>query len=198
MQNTRFPLQFIFKITTFSNDFIVSDVNGRTINYVKQKMFKLLEEVNVFGEEEQSQHLYTIRANKWLDFSASYAFTNTSGTEIGRVVRKGWASIWKSRYEIYDEKQQQDLIIQEENGWVKVGDAFLGEIPILGLLTGYFFNPSYIVYRPDGKVVVRLKKERSFFGRRFTVHQLDEFEEGEETRIILGLMMMLLLERRRG
>jgi len=60
------------------------------------------------------------------------------------------------------------------------------------------FNPSYIVSRPDGTQVVRLQKQPSFFGRRFVVTQFGPFEQGEEVRILLGLMMMILLERRRG
>ena len=89
-------------------------------------------------------------------------------------------------------------MIQEENGWVKVLDALLGEIPILGMFTGYFFNPSYSVARPDGTLVARLKKQASFFGRKFSVEQVAPFEQGEEQRVVLGLMMMILLERRRG
>ena len=40
--------------------------------------------------------------------------------------------------------------------------------------------------------------EKPFFGRRFSIEKLAEFETGEETRILLAGMMMLLLERRRG
>ncbi len=72
------------------------------------------------------------------------------------------------------------------------------EIPVLGMLTGYVFNPKYTIKRPDGTLVARIAKERSFFGRRFSIEKLAEFEAGEETRILLGSMMMLLLERRRG
>jgi hypothetical protein len=193
-----FPLEFTFKISTFSNDFVVKDASGKIISFVRQKLFKFIEEVEVFNNDSKSQVLYRIKANKWIDFSASYIFTDSRATEIGRVARKGWASIWKARYEVYDEKQKQDLLISEENGWVKVGDAVLGEIPLLGMFTGYLFNPSYKVTRPDGTMVVRLKKEPSFFGRRFTVSKLSDFEEGEEERIVLSLMMMILLERRRG
>ena len=198
MQNLKFPLQFQFKITTLSNDFVALDSSGATVAYVKQKMFKLVDEIGVFSDELKVTKLFSINANKWVDFSATYTFTNDRGQDIGRIARKGWKSIWKSRYEIYDDKQKQDLLIQEENAWVKVGDAFLSEIPILGILTGYLFNPAYIVTRPNGTQVVRLKKEPSFFGRKFTVTKLNEFETGEEARIVLGLMMMILLERRRG
>lgn len=198
MNELNFPLQLQFKIGTFSNDFVATDANNATIAYVRQKMLKLIEEVQVFSSESRSELNYTIRANTWLDFSASYKFTNRNGYDVGRIVRKGWASLWKSHYEIYDEKDQQDLLVREENPWTKVFDSILGEIPILGVLTGYLFHPAYIVTRPNGTVVARLKKEPSFFGRHFTIEKLNEFEAGEEERILLGLMMLILLERRKG
>lgn len=198
MNSIQFPVKLTFKIGTLSNDFVAEDATGNTIVYVRQKLLKLIEEVQVFNKESRSELMYTIRANRWIDFTATYTFTDSKNYEIGRIVRKGWASLWKAHYDIYDEKQQLDLTVREENPWAKVFDSMLGEIPFLNLLSGYLFHPSYIVTRPNGTPVVRLKKETSFFGRRFSIEKIDEFESGEEQRILLGLMMMILLERQRG
>lgn len=198
MNLIQFPLQLTFNIGTFSNDFVAKDANGSTIAYVREKMLKLIDEVQVFADESRSQQNYTIKANQWLDFSASYKFTDYNGLEIGSIARKGWASLWKANYEIFDEQQQKDLFVKEENPLAKVFDSLLGEVPILGMLTGYFFHPSYCVSRPDGTLVARLIKEPSLFGQKFTIEKLNNFEKGEEQRILLGLMMMILLERRRG
>ncbi len=198
MTNYQFPLDFKFKIGTLANDFVASDANGQTVAYVRQKMLKLIDEVIVYNNESKGEIKYKIKANKWIDFSAAYVFSNANGEELGRVVRKGWASLWKARYEIYDKNQQQLFLIQEENGWVKVMDALLGEVPILSMFTGYLFNPKYLVKKMDETAIIRLKKEPSFFGRRFTVNKLVEFDSEKEEVILLGLMMMMLLERRRG
>jgi hypothetical protein len=66
------------------------------------------------------------------------------------------------------------------------------------MFTGYLFNPTYVLTRPDGTLVAKLKKNPSLLGRKFTVSKESDFQTGEETRILLGLMMMILLERRRG
>lgn len=198
MSHFQFPLSLTFKIGTFANDFIATDANDQTLAYVRQKMFKLKEEVNLFTDDSKSELKYSIKANKWLDFSASYVFEDANGKNLGRVARKGWRSIWKAHYDVYNTSDEQDFIIEEANAWVKVGDALLSEIPVLGMLTGYFFNPSYNVVRPNGEIVAKLKKEPSFFGRRFKVEKLMELQEIEEERILLSLMMMILLERRRG
>lgn len=194
----QFPLNFTFKITTISNDFRVNDATGAEVAFVRQKLFKLKEEVQVFNDESRSQLNFTVKANKWLDFSASYVFYDNQELELGRIVRRGWKSLWKSSYDIYDENQKQDFSVNEENPLIKVFDGLFGDIPILGMFTGYFFNPTYLVTRPDGTAIARLSKEKSFFGRRFSVDKLAEFETGEENRLLLGLMMMILLERQRG
>lgn len=198
MNQLQFPLDLTFKISTLSNDFVTQDANGITVAYVRQKMLKLIDEIQVYTDESRSELIYTIKANQWLDFSASYAFTDAKGKDIGRVARKGWASLWKANYDIFDELQIKQLFVREENPWAKVFDTLLSEIPFLNLLTGYFFHPSYAVSRPDNTKIARLRKVQSFFGRRFVIEKLAEFEKGEEERILLGLMMMILLERRRG
>lgn len=199
MENTlNYPLQVKFKIGTFANDFITTDSQGNTLAFVRQKMLKLKEEVIVFSDETRTKENFRIKADKWLDFNTVYNFTTANGTNLGRLARKGWASLWKAKYELFDEKELQDLIIEEENPFAKVMDSMLGEIPLLGFFTGYFFNPTYSIKRPDGKIVARISKEKSFWGRKFQIENLAPFEEGEEMRILLGTMMMLLLERRRG
>ena len=198
LQDELYPYSFQFNIATFHNDFTVKDSAGATRAYVKQKMFKLKEHVRVFTDESETQLAYDIRADRWLDFNTVFSFHNPDGINLGKLVRKGWKSIWKASYELYDENDIQDLLIQEKNPWVKVCDTLLSEIPIVGMLTGYFFNPSYSVKRPDGTLVCSFTKNASFFGRKFSLIKENLFEQGEEERIKLGLMMMVLLERRRG
>ncbi len=68
----QFPLQFTFKITTITNDFRVHDAEGREQAFVRQKLFKLKEEINVFSNESRTQLNYKIKADRWLDFSTTY------------------------------------------------------------------------------------------------------------------------------
>lgn len=198
MNEAQFPLKFIFNITTFSNDFSVEDSNGKTIAYVKQKLFKFIEEVAVFENEYNKNISHTIKADRWIDFNAVYTFYSHEGKDLGKLARKGWASIWKANYEIYQTDKQLAYRIQEANPWVKVADSLLSQIPILGFLTGYLFNPAYLIVDRGGKSVLKLKKEPSFWGRSFTVSKLHQYNETDHEKIVLGLMMMLLLERRRG
>lgn len=193
-----YPLHLQFKIATLHNDFTATDALGNTIAYARQKMFKLKEHVQVFSDTGQADLKYEIRANQWLDFNTSYSFIDAAGRNLGRLVRKGWKSLWRASYLLFDENDQQGLFIKEKNAWVKVWDGMLSEVPLLGIFSGYLFNPAYTVTRPDGTLICSFKKDASFWGRKFTLHKEAEFEKGEEDRVLLGLMMMVLLERRRG
>ena len=91
--------------------------------------------------------------------------------------------------------QQFDVLTKILKLLLKLKDS---EIPFLGLLTGYLFNPSYLVTNNDLQPVARLKKEASFWGRKFEITKLAETVHEDDERMMLGLMMMILLERRRG
>lgn len=107
-------------------------------------------------------------------------------------------SIWKSSYNVLDEADQQKFTITEDNAWVKFFDGMVGEIPIVGMFTGYFLNPSYTVKGMDGKEYFKLKKMPSMFGRRFQLDRLIDIDDEDESLVVLSLLMMVLLERARG
>lgn len=199
LKNLNYPLDFKFKITTLASDFNITDRNGNYVAYVRQKMFRLKEDVIVFSDESRTKELFNIKANQWIDFNASYMMTDLlTGKKFGSLARKGVRSIWKARYDIIDEKDKPIYQINEDNGWIKVFDSFLGEIPILGMLTGYFLNPSYTVKDNADKEYFRLKKMPSLVGRRFQLERLIDIDDKDESLVVLSFLMMVLLERARG
>lgn len=198
MQDYKFPLDFTFHIGTLSNDFSAVDANGKMVAYVKQKLFKFKENVGVYENDSKANLLYNIKADRWIDFSACYSFSDTTGKEFGKIGRKGWASLWKAHYEVFDQNKQLKYTIREENAWVKVMDGLVGQIPIINLFTGLFLNPAYLVINGNNETVVRLSKEKSLVGRRFKVSEEKKLNGNDDDIIILSLMMMVLLERRKG
>lgn len=192
-----YPLNLSFKVVALAPQISVTDTAGNLVFYVKQKLFKLKEAVTVFADAEQTQPLYTINADRVIDFSARYRFSDQSGADLGSVKRQGVKSLWKSHYDILD-GETVALTIQEENPWIKVLDAVFTSIPIVGMFAGYVFHPAYLVSRPDSTVVMRLQKLPAFFEGKFRIEKQAEMAPTEETRVLLSLLMMLLLERVRG
>lgn len=193
-----YPINFSFKLLAIASQIYIRDADDALLGYVKQKLFKLKEDINVFADENQAELLFNIKADRVLDFSAKYNFTDAGGKLLGSIKRKGMRSIFKANYEIYDEREVQVMKINEENGWIKVIDSLVGEVPVVGMFTGYFFNPSYVVSRLNDTPVVRLAKQPAFFEGKFQMTKLGDMNAEEEDRALLGLLTMTLLERVRG
>ncbi|WP_262148828.1 LURP-one-related/scramblase family protein [Chryseobacterium foetidum] len=199
LNNLNYPLDFKFKLTTLASDFNITDKNGNAVAYVRQKMFKLKEDVVVFENDSKTKELFRIKANQWIDFNASYSLTEiATGKSFGRLARKGMRSIWKSTYDVLDTNDKAKFTITEDKAWVKFLDGMVGEIPVIGMFTGYFLNPTYTVRGIDGKDYFKLKKMPSMFGRRFQLDRMIDIDDEDESLVILSLLMMILLERARG
>ena len=193
-----YPLQLTFKILAIAQQVSLRDSAGNLIFYVKQKAFKLKEAVTVFADAEQQQPLFYINANKILDFSANYQITDRAGAPVGSVRRQGMRSIWRASYDLYDERNNHVMSVKEEKPWSKVFDSLLGEVPLLGMFTGYFFHPSYLVSATNGQPIMRLQKQSAFFEGKFNLELLAQLQPNDETRTLLSVIMLLLLERTRG
>ena len=192
-----YPLELKFKILALASEATVTDADGQVALYVKQKAFRLKEDIRIFADATQSRQLYNIKADKIIDFSASYHFTDEEGMPLGRIKREGMKSLWKATYHIFD-ADRHEFTISEANPWMKVGDALLSEVPVVGMFTGYLFNPAYHLSRPDGTLILELKKQPSFLGRIFKIEKHGEIAGDDEERAILGLLMFDVLERTRG
>ncbi|HEU4562864.1 MAG TPA: hypothetical protein VFS20_33850 [Longimicrobium sp.] len=193
----QYPLSLTFKIMAFAPQIWMRDAAGQLQMYVKQKAFKLKEAVTIFADEQQTRPLYHMNADRVIDFRARYNFTDAAGNYLGSVKRQGARSLWRARYDI-EFNDQVVATIQEENPWIKVADAVFSELPLIGMFAGYVFNPAYSVVTPDGRTVMRLVKEPAFLQGKFRIEETINIPDQENIRIILAMIMMLLLERRRG
>ena len=195
-----FPLQLRFKIIAVAPQISVTDATGQEIAFVRQKLFKLKEKINVYSDKTKSTELALLGADRMIDFSARYDFTAPGGTPMGSIKRKGMASLWKAHYQIFpaNDTETPDMNFREENPIAKIMDGTLGSIPILGLASGLFFHPRYLITDGSGKELVRLKKHRSWMEARFELHQLSELTPDQSVRIMLSCVLLALLERSRG
>lgn len=197
----KFPVKMTFSLFALSNQIVVRDAESAPVMFVKQKMFKLKEEINIFSNDTMKEQIYQIKADKMIDWSATYTATNAAGEVVGAVKRLGMASMWKASYDILDANKEPVLHIREKSVMVRILDGLFGEIPIVGMFTGYLFNPAYLVSpkNDEKNVVMQMIKKPSFMERNFYLEKLDrdmppEFEE----QVVLGLFMVALLERARG
>jgi len=197
----QYPLKMSFKLISMGPQIYVREASGRDVLFVHQKAFKLKEDVAVYTDSSKNHELYRIKADRIIDFSARYSFTDsTSGMSLGAVKREGMRSIFKASYNIFAEGDQITHHIKEDNAWVRVMDAIFADLPIIGMFSGYVFNPTYTVYQSGTETpILHIKKLPAFFEGAFELTLVGQpANETEETRLILAVMMMTLLERMRG
>jgi uncharacterized protein YxjI len=194
----KYPVDLTFKILALAPQISVTDADGQLRMYVKQKLFKLKEDVTVFADEDQRTPIYKIKADRVIDWNARYRFTDMQGNDLGSVKRSGMKSLWRVHYEIM-RGEEVVMTIREENPWIKVIDGLVGEVPVLGpLITGYILHPAYRITRNDGTLVMRAVKRAAFLQGRFRLEEKVDLPEDDEVRVVLSVIMMLLLQRMRG
>ncbi|QIN83895.1 hypothetical protein GBA63_15530 [Rubrobacter tropicus] len=140
-----YPLDLRFKIATIGTRVSVTDAGGRLVAYVRKKKFRLKEDIGVYADDDQRKLLFRIKADRMMDFGASYSVALSDGTPIGAVRQEGMRSLWKSTYVLTNASGSGIGSIHEENPWVKVLDGLMEAIPFGDALGGLFFNPAYIV-----------------------------------------------------
>lgn len=199
IQHAQFPLRVRFRFFSWSPSFTVTDANDRVLLHVRQQLFRLREQVEVFADTGCQRKVAHIQADRIIDWSARYSFTESDGTPIGATGRQGMKSLWRAHYDVFNPGDQvPDFTIREANPMVKVIDNLVGQIPIVGLLTLYFFHPKYIATRADGTEVMSLTKQPAFLEGRFGIERLGQTTPRETLNLILSFLQLVLLERRRG
>jgi uncharacterized protein YxjI len=193
----KYPLDVRFSMFSLAQKITIKDADGASILFVKQKMFRFKEKVEVFSDATMSTKLFEINADRMLDFSANYKFTAADGSDWGSVRRHGVRSMWSAHYEIIEDNRV-DMYLREEAPWKKFVESILGEIPVVGFVAVYLINPSYLVTMADGSPGLRAVKKPSIFERFFVIEKLAELDQDDELRSLLSIVMMVLLEKNRG
>ena len=193
-----YPVELNFKKIALAKQATLTESNGNSIAYARQKILKLKEELEVFEDKTKAKRVCTIKANKVIDFSAAYNFYTENEQCFGSIQRKGLRSLWKATYLIDDASGNQYATIREENPFAKVVDTLLGGLPFVGLVCNYIFNPSYILTSEDGTELFRLTKAPSFWGALFKIDKLTDITPDDEIRCMMSLLMVVFLEKSRG
>lgn len=193
-----YPLTLTFKFLTISSYIRVVDATGRLVSYVKQRAFRLREDVTIFADEAQTQPLFHIKANQIIDIGATYAITSADGRTLGALKQRGMRTFWRATYDILDETGNDIGLIHEQNAWVKVIDGLIGEIPLVGFVIQQWINPTYLVDGVDGATHLRLRKRPSLIERRFLLEQDSPLPPRIEQVALPAVLMVVLLERGRG
>ena len=199
LQGAQFPLRMSFKLLAIAPTITIYDATGRVILYVRQQIFRIREQVEVFADTARTQKVAHISADRIIDWSARYRFIEANGSPIGTTGRKGFKSLWRAQYDVFNPGDAApDFAIREDNPMAKFMDGLIGSIPVIGLLSLYLFHPKYIATRSNGSPALSVTKVPAFLEGRFIIERLGPTTDRETLNLILAFLMLTLLERRRG
>ncbi len=128
-RDTYFAKMKFFKL--FGNTIRIFDESKTNmLLYVKQKAFKLKEDITMFADEAQTRPVIKINARNILDFSAAYDVTDVAtGEKIGVLRRKGMMSSFvMDAWEILDKNDAVIGSIKEESMLLAMVRRYLANI----------------------------------------------------------------------
>ena len=130
------------------------DPAGRLVMFSEQKMFRLREDIRVYGDEGKSQEVLSIKARQILDFSAAYDVLDTEmNQKVGVLRRRGLRSILRDEWEVLDANDRQ------------IGKLFEDSVPMALLrrfLLGSWLPQNYDISVGDSRVADLKKRFNPF------------------------------------
>ena len=140
--------------------FRIYQPGGALAFFVRQKAFKLREEITVFGDEACTRPMLKIQARSIMDIAATYDIRDAStGETIGAMRRKGLKSILRDEWAILGEQDVEIGRVIEDSGLLALIRRFLSNlipqtflVNIHGQPVGQIrqrFNPFILTYDVD-------------------------------------------------
>jgi uncharacterized protein YxjI len=117
------------KIFSFTPQFRFCDPQGKTLAYLRKKVFSWKDQIRVFTDETHSLELLTINARKIIDWGSAFEVTDSLNHQrVGVLKRRGWRSFVRSEWLIFDAQEQQVGRIVEQSAFKAVMRRLLGDL----------------------------------------------------------------------
>lgn len=180
MHNKYYAKMKFFKL--FGGEISIYDESGvQLLLFIKQKAFKLKEDITVYGDKEMSQEIMKIQARSVVDFSAAYDITMAdTGAKVGALARKGFKSILRDNWEIFD---------AEDNVIGKVQEDSMVKATLRRFLSNLIPQSFDIVV--NNRTVGVLKQSFNPFVPQFHVDFTYDVEGALDRRLGLGTVILL-------
>lgn len=179
------------KVLAIAQQYRIMDPSGNLVGYVKQKAFKLKEDIRVFADDTMQQEVLLIKQQQVLDFAGTFAVTDVAtGQLVGFLKRKGLKSIMKDDWEILDTQGQIIGRIYEAGGALATLRRFIGFLAII---------PKTYNVELNGQIVSLFKQKFKVIGDIWELDFTGDPNHALDRRLgICGALMMSMVERKKG
>ena len=128
----RYPSHYVAKKafpSFMGSSFRLFDSSGQLAFFVKQKAFKLKEEITVYADEGMKESQVRINARSIIDVSATYDVVDATTEErVGALQRNGLKSILRDEWSILDTDGIEVGRIKEDSGFLALIRRFLSNL----------------------------------------------------------------------
>ena len=160
---------------------IYDESRSNLLFFVKQKAFKLKEDVTVYSDEGKATEILRIKARSIIDFSAAYDITDsTTGQKVGALRRKGFSSILRDAWEILDASDQVIGRVTEDSMLLAILRRFLSNL-----------IPQAFVIEVGGQPVAHFKQTFNPFVPQFVVDFGADVSRRLDRRLGIGAVILL-------
>lgn len=182
------PLLFRKKFQPVGQKFLVYDQEGNLLLFIKQKAFKLREDIRAYFDESQEKEALYIQARQILDFSAAYDVIDSQKDEkVGVLARKGLKSIIRDEWDIMDVNDQPIGKIHEDSTALALIRRF-----ITGLV------PQSFAFTIGDKEVAELKQHFNPFIKKADFKITKSDTEVDLRLLLAGGILLMAIEGRQG
>lgn len=96
--------------------FHLYDPNGNLVLYMRQRGFRLKEDLRIFTGEDMAHEVLRIKARSVLDFGATYdVFDSATQENLGALRRKGFKSLFKDEWIVLDPQGAEIGKVEEDS-----------------------------------------------------------------------------------
>lgn len=161
--------------------FRVFTADGQLIMYIQHPLLKLREEFMVYEDEAQTRPLMRVKSKQIIAINFSYEVLDArTGQVMGSVQKKGWSSIIRDKFIIFDGNGAEIGYAEEQ------GASILRRfIPILTSKHAIFANGGQVAF---------IKQRFRFFTKEFDV---DLVPSQMDPRFVLAVALLALIAEAR-
>ncbi|MGM0558477.1 MAG: hypothetical protein ACQEVA_18980 [Myxococcota bacterium] len=177
------------KVFSFlGNKFHIYGPNEDLRFFIKQKAFKLKEDIVVFTDESMTTPVLRIGARSWQDFSGTYDVTTPQGEKVGSLKREGLRSIFKDKWLILDDGDQPVGEIEEDSTFAALMRRFLSNL-----------IPQTFNVRLNGQQVAAFSQHFNPFIAKYDIDfSLDQNQHLDRRLGIAAVVLLLAIEGRQN
>ncbi|MGH9554207.1 MAG: hypothetical protein ACRD2Y_00160 [Terriglobales bacterium] len=170
------------KVFDITPKFFFYDLQGNKIGFLKQKLFKLKEDIRLYSDESMTEELLTVKARSILDFSTAYDVVDSRlQQKVGTLKRKGWKSMVQDEWIIMDAADQDIGRIHEDSMTLALVRRFLTNLV-----------PQSYVFEVGGQPVGTAKQHFNPFVLKMDVDLRQDSARKLDRRLAAAAVVLLL------